>query len=123
MDSKKLKSQWKAQKKKQGLLEQPSVHREDPSEDTPDDVHVSTEVEDTAPVHADPPTTSLRDLTRQAYSPSTLHTHKSHPLRKQHGTTSRVHFKDNPASHPPKGQPNMKLRMNAMLEKIKRDLC
>ncbi|KAG5647201.1 hypothetical protein DXG03_001160 [Asterophora parasitica] len=72
------------------------------------------------------PTPSLRELTRQAYSRESLHTFKADPTRRggargdargrgaargrgrggQHGETGR-------------GQPNMKLRMDAMLEKIK----
>ncbi|KIM62074.1 hypothetical protein SCLCIDRAFT_25290 [Scleroderma citrinum Foug A] len=137
VDNKKLKTQWKAQKKRQGLSEdKPSSHCEVPSEDA-SDVHASSEVRDSTPVHTEPPLasspptskTSLRDLTRQAYSRSTLHTHKSGPLRKQRGPNvpfSRERSKDNQVnkpSHRPNGQPDMKLRMNAMLEKIKRDLC
>jgi len=65
---------------------------------------------------------SLRDLFRKAYSKESLHTYKSDPLKKrrggrQQGTGQRA----NAAAS--RGQPNMKLRMNAMLEKIKQDYC
>lgn len=92
---------------------------------------------------------SLRELTRKAYSTASLHSFHSNPLvhHRRKGlntttTTARRHPKPNsdPKSHrssatapPPgrththtrmdhgvKGQPNMKLRMEAMLEKIKR---
>ena len=66
---------------------------------------------------------TLRDPARKAYSQSSLHTHKSDPLRrrKRHG----VHGKgqDNAGGKERKGQPNMKLRMDVMLEKIKRDFA
>ncbi|KAK1232273.1 hypothetical protein PQX77_004647 [Marasmius sp. AFHP31] len=56
----------------------------------------------------------LRELTRKAYSRESLHTYKSDPLkRRAHGE----HAKKGGG----KGQPNMKLRMNVMLEKIKKD--
>ncbi|KAF9009399.1 hypothetical protein BDQ17DRAFT_1397712 [Cyathus striatus] len=48
---------------------------------------------------------SVRELTRLAYSSSTLHTYKK---RKRKGGG--------------RGQPDMKLRMNAMLAKIKQDI-
>ena len=52
----------------------------------------------------------VRELMREAYSKSTLHTFKSDPLKKR-ALKGEVG----------KGQPNMKLRMNALLAKIKRD--
>lgn len=65
---------------------------------------------------------SLRDLTRKAYSRSSLHTYKSEvpSSRKDHAgrkvQPSRVKTTN------AKGQPNMKLRMEAMLERIQRTL-
>ncbi|KAK7054964.1 hypothetical protein VNI00_003427 [Paramarasmius palmivorus] len=57
----------------------------------------------------------LRDLARKAYSRDSLHTYKSDPLsRRNKGTPANKKGGG-------KGQPNMKLRMNYMLEKIKRD--
>ncbi|KAF8894680.1 hypothetical protein BD779DRAFT_1669150 [Infundibulicybe gibba] len=64
-------------------------------------------------------TTSLRDLTREAYSKSSLHTYKSDPLNRRSGPGSRGKDRRRGGG---RGQPNMKLRMDAMLEKIKRDL-
>lgn len=65
---------------------------------------------------------SLRDLTREAYSRSSLHTYKADPLRQ--GSTSRGRGGNRGGQRGGErghGQPNMKLRMDAMLEKIKRD--
>jgi len=56
---------------------------------------------------------SLRDLFQKAYSKESLHTYKSHPLKKRRGGRQQSNLM--------RGQPNMKLRMNAMLEKIKQD--
>jgi hypothetical protein len=69
---------------------------------------------------------SLRELQNQAYSRSSLHNFKSGSHHKQGGPGSR-----NPRGRGGegsrggrtrgRGQPDMRLRMNAMLEKIKRD--
>jgi hypothetical protein len=76
---------------------------------------------------------SLRELQKQAYSPATLHHHKSRPLHHSKGRTAP---RDNriPESSRKKdfvggtrnqsrrgGQPDMRLRMSALLEKVKRD--
>jgi len=75
----------------------------------------------------------LRELQKQAYSPAALHHYKSRSL---HHSKSRVaHDARIPASESSRkkdvggtlnrtrrgGQPDMRLRMSAMLEKIKRD--
>lgn len=65
---------------------------------------------------------TLRDLFQEAYSKSSLHTYKSDPLKKRRGEQVRGRGGNaTSASARGRGQPNMKLRMNAMLEKIKRD--
>lgn len=56
----------------------------------------------------------VRDLIRKAYSKSNLHTFKSDPLKKRAGSRR-------PKGEWGKGQPDMKLRMNALLAKIKQD--
>ncbi|KAF8503636.1 hypothetical protein F5888DRAFT_1799934 [Russula emetica] len=78
---------------------------------------------------------SLRELQKQAYSPATLHHYKS---RKLHHSKGRIapHGTRIPESSRKRdvgggsrnrnssrggGQPDMRLRMSAMLEKIKRD--
>jgi hypothetical protein len=66
---------------------------------------------------AEPP--SVRDLMKEAYSRSTLHTFKADPLNR-HGRNHSGHSGRGP-SETGRGQPNMKLRMNAMLAKIKQD--
>ncbi|CAE6460266.1 unnamed protein product [Rhizoctonia solani] len=75
---------------------------------------------------------SLRELARDAYSPASLHTFKSHPLRgRTHGKTN-TRTRTNPypsltntnaqkgGSIRGRGQPNMAKRMGVLLEKIKR---
>jgi hypothetical protein len=77
---------------------------------------------------------SLRELTKQAYSKESLHTFKSDPLKKHrsHGDRSGRggavpkapgwgRGDERPTTG--RGQPNMKLRMNAMLAKIKQDFA
>ncbi|PPQ81205.1 hypothetical protein CVT25_015729 [Psilocybe cyanescens] len=69
---------------------------------------------------------SLRDLTRVAYSRSTLHTYKTDPLKKKYSTPKHGGKSGNRRREEAgtgRGQPNMKLRMNAMLAKIKQDLA
>ncbi|KAJ3796697.1 hypothetical protein GGU11DRAFT_685269 [Lentinula aff. detonsa] len=62
---------------------------------------------------------NLRDLTRTAYSRETLHTYKSDPLNRRGNVNGgRGNGRGGIRG---RGQPNMKLRMGAMLEKIKRD--
>jgi hypothetical protein len=70
---------------------------------------------------------SLRELTAQAYSRSSLHTFKSnYTHRNQAENSSRGKGRGRiQSSHRSRGrgQPDMRLRMNAMLEKIKKDLA
>lgn len=74
------------------------------------------------PQAVEPP--SLRELKREAYSQSTLHTFKSDPLKKRDqgkrvgGSRRGYEFIERG-----KGQPNMKLRMSVMLEKIKQNFA
>lgn len=67
---------------------------------------------------------SLRDLTRAAYSPASLHNVKSNQ-RHRHNPNADSSMKwggnQGPSGQRKGGQPNMKLRMEAMLEQIKRD--
>jgi hypothetical protein len=76
---------------------------------------------------------SLRELQKQAYSPATLHHYKSRPLHHPkgrmapHGTRPLESSRKGDVKGGPRnpsrrgGQPDMRLRMSAMLEKIKRD--
>lgn len=72
---------------------------------------------------------SLRELQKQAYSPASLHHYKSRPLRhsKSRTASNEASFRRREASIGALkrgrggGQPNMRLRMTAMLEKIRRD--
>ncbi|KAG8768985.1 hypothetical protein FRC12_005230 [Ceratobasidium sp. 428] len=76
-------------------------------------------------------TPSLRELAREAYSPASLHTHKSNPLRRrQSGKDYARHRVEAAAAREGRptpngrekgrGQPNMAKRMGVLLEKIKR---
>ncbi|KAJ3562885.1 hypothetical protein NP233_g9300 [Leucocoprinus birnbaumii] len=72
---------------------------------------------------------SLREMFQKAYSKESLHSYKSDPLKRgrneQHGRGrgrgGRGGTRGGNASARGRGQPDMKLRMSAMLEKIKRD--
>jgi hypothetical protein len=90
-------------------------------------------------------TSDLRELRRKAYSSSAFHTHKADPLGRRQGSTfasrgqgaaaTRGDGKRGGGTSAPafgssrggrnqrggRGQPDMRLRMNVMLEKIKRD--
>lgn len=63
---------------------------------------------------------SVRDLFQKAYSKSSLHTYKSDPLRRGRNHQDRGRRGSSRGAAPTRGrgQPNMKLRMNAMLAKI-----
>ncbi|KAJ1309848.1 hypothetical protein OPQ81_006613 [Rhizoctonia solani] len=74
---------------------------------------------------------SLRELAREAYSPASLHTFKSHPLRRRPPGKNSTRSRGNPypnrtgadgqkGAPPRRGQPNMAKRMGVLLEKIKR---
>jgi len=67
---------------------------------------------------------NLRDLTREAYSRSSLHTYRSDPLNRRGGRGREQEKGRGRGRHSQgerRGQPNMKLRMGAILEKIKQD--
>lgn len=75
---------------------------------------------------------SLRDLTKEAYSRASLHSFKADPLGRNKGRGGGVQkggrggigrWGPPGAAGMGRGQPNMKLRMGAMLEKIKRDFA
>ena len=168
MEKTKIKSKWKAQKKKEGLatsskLDLPVYDEEgndqDNSRSDSDDVQLAVEISGEQPrphlhpsrahIHPElpvkhskvkipevPPTKkqknsedsqavdspSLRELKREAYSQSSLHTFKSDPLkRRDQGKRVGSRGRGNGLIDRGKGQPNMKLRMNVMLEKIKQN--
>lgn len=62
----------------------------------------------------------LRELFRKAYSRESLHTYKSDPLHRGKG---RPALHRSGTKRTGRGQPDMRLRMNALLEKIKRDVA
>ena len=63
---------------------------------------------------------ALRELFRKAYSRESLHTYKSDPLHRGKG---RPTLHRGGTERTGRGQPDMRLRMNALLEKIKRDVA
>lgn len=133
----KIKSKWKAEKRREGFEttngRQPqtsvtndnqlaSERGESPHEDSESsDPDEQTEQIQAGSSRPDPqPAESLRELSKKAYSPNSLHNHRADPLHRRKGESSSN--RDVPSRGRSRGQPNMKLRMNAMLEKIKQDL-
>lgn len=139
----KIKSKWKAEKRRDGLPtttgrqqqapisndDSPKAEPEDnesPNEDASDsDEREKVEASSSRP--DPPPPESLRELSKKAYAPASLHNHRSDPLHRRKGESSSNRGGPSRGSGPGRGrgrgQPNMKLRMNAMLEKIKQDLA
>lgn len=141
----KIKSKWKAQKRKEDAISAEtndeafeSGERED-SDSEPEppaepkaphpgpDQGTSQKRRSEEPGLQAPSNPSLRDLTREAYSRSSLHTFKT-GLGQRGGPRGTPHTRrrgnegrGNPRGETGRGQPNMKLRINAMLEKIKQD--
>ncbi|KAI0636910.1 hypothetical protein C8Q77DRAFT_533559 [Trametes polyzona] len=178
----KIKSKWKAQKRKEGLVgsrsqledlvDAPEDRADEHDDEQPDDaVSRSSEADsaseeseeesedgesedesaDEAPStsksrtgRSHPPTAknpkrrareetqekpSLRELQRQAYSKASLHNHKSRPLNRHKGpatSAGRGGGRGGGDRGAPRGrgrgQPDMGLRMKAMLEKIKQNM-
>ncbi|KAG7092388.1 hypothetical protein E1B28_008745 [Marasmius oreades] len=141
----KIKSKWKAEKRKMGLaqapenpvqegdatneinqIEQQHVTEREVQVDTSKELRTSSRprkgkdstAQETQNIRRDHVESSqsggLRELARKAYSRESLHTYKSDPLKRR---SNGEHVKKGGG----RGQPNMKLRMNAMLEKIQRD--
>ncbi|KAF8626345.1 hypothetical protein AX15_005002 [Amanita polypyramis BW_CC] len=132
VETAKIKSKWRAEKRKAGFSHLQLTH--DAEEDSSERGQKNTTGNSSSPAEAlpsrqeqteQPPTQpkrtskdhadaqSVRELTRQAYLPSSLHTRKSGHLRPDKGE-GRLRVGR-------KGQPDMKLRMNAMLAKIKQN--
>ncbi|KAF5386620.1 hypothetical protein D9615_001892 [Tricholomella constricta] len=169
VENKKIKSKWKAQRRKEGLSttpivetsrsgdgdeesdaghsgsesgEQEEIDQSSELEEKPTpkkstlhpsrahihpelsskDSHKRRKVDEDQPAPAPPP--SLRELSRQAYSRSSLHTFKADQGRRggaRGGGRERggLRGRGGQRGETGRGQPNMKLRMDAMLEKIK----
>jgi len=152
VDTKKIKSKWKAEKRKEELVggsasieqRQSDDIREEEGSSNQDQVDEGHGEQISTPSKRPPTWTprkdsrtehiseaqkedSLRNLTREAYSRSSLHTYKSDPLHRgggsQRGRGARGTNSLAGGMGRGRGQPNMKLRMGAMLEKIKRDFA
>ena len=80
----------------------------------------SNNAEDSANANKEQDKQSLRDLFRKAYSKESLHTYKSGRQQGRGRGRGQGGGTEGKAASM-RGQPNMKLRMNAMLEKIKQD--
>jgi hypothetical protein len=136
VQAQKIKSKWKAQKRKEGFATGSNRAAPAPSAETPNEdqsQHDSSD-EDTSEseqhskraVDESAAKPSLRELAKKAYALSSLHNHRSDPLHKRKGETFTVNRggpqgRGGSGRGTGRGQPNMKLRMNAMLEKIKQD--
>lgn len=174
IENKKIKSKWKAEKRKEGLVNRPSdlplepnsekedeeaeeVEDQEGTEDSETDRLAPTSVPVPAPVSASASSgralgsvhpdrksyhaknapaektpESLRELTRKAYSRESLHSFKADPLGRHKGRGGatqrggrggRGRGRGGHVEGVGRGQPNMKLRMDSMLEKIKRDFA
>jgi len=152
INTKKIKSKWRAEKRKEGLvggstsMKERQQHSDDEleelssenSKEDEDKEKVSTPSRRSTQTHRETNRTGhipeaqrddpVRNMMREAYSPSSLHTYKSDPLHRrgrgggsQRGRASRGTNSSVGGMGRGRGQPNMKLRMGAMLEKIKRD--
>jgi len=141
VDIKKIKNKWRTEKRKEGFVGgSVSIKQGDRSID---DIREEEQVNDREAQLTPPKQTParehtrtkqvlekqkgdpVRDMTREAYSRASLHTYKSDPLYRNRGlggsfrgdkVTNRIAGEGRG-----RGQPNMKLRVGAMLEKIKRD--
>lgn len=160
VETAKIKSKWKAQKRREGILSSHSeleshedgadiIDENDKSdsvtgamdleaEDTatayssspdvkkhgnkirPSPYDKSNNAEDSANANKEQDKQSLRDLFRKAYSKESLHTYKSGRQQGRGRGRGQGGGTEGKAASM-RGQPNMKLRMNAMLEKIKQD--
>jgi len=133
IETAKIKSRWKAHKRREAVLSSHSglegdtamadqsdseITHENKSRPSHEKKTKTTHPEGNANVTNKEKQQSLRDLFRKAYSKESLHTYKSDPLKKGRRQQQGAGRGGNAAS---RGQPNMKLRMNAMLEKIKQD--
>jgi len=115
----KIKSKWRAEKRREGQSSTSQREETDEKEQPEPDASRNEETpESESSGKQDNPVgcsehPSLRELTKKAYASSSLHNYKSDPLHRRRA-----------GGRGPRrgGQPNMKLRMNAMLEKIKQDL-
>ncbi|KAI0725155.1 hypothetical protein C8Q72DRAFT_786029 [Fomitopsis betulina] len=142
VEAQKIKSQWKAQKRKEGIAKSSKIedlvadHQENDAAPESSDEAESEEEQQTHQDHTITHPPSLRDLQREAYSKSSLHTFKSGQRgsdARRGNQTATGHGRGRGGAASPqrggrgysrgrgRGQPDMRLRMNAMLEKIKRD--
>ncbi|KAH7889463.1 hypothetical protein F5I97DRAFT_1948012 [Phlebopus sp. FC_14] len=130
IENKKIKRRWKVQKEREGLVGQHELPGKGASEleegeitsnafRCSDAAHGSRDIETTSkPSHDDrlpagshSNEKSIRQVKRQAYSSNSPHNRKLDASQKTRSGRGG----------PGKGQPDMKLRMNDILEKIKRD--
>ncbi|KAI0277701.1 hypothetical protein BGY98DRAFT_917862 [Russula aff. rugulosa BPL654] len=138
----KTKSKWKTQKRREGIVTQRvpvdetlGDQHDDESQNSSADEPALTKPEQNLRGQEDSTSAgpSLRELQKQAYSPATLHHYKSRPLQHTKGRMASYGTRT-PESSQKRGvgrgsrntsrrggQPDMRLRMSAMLEKIKRD--
>ncbi|EIW51705.1 uncharacterized protein TRAVEDRAFT_136591 [Trametes versicolor FP-101664 SS1] len=136
VETQKIKSKWKAQKRKEGLvapraqlehmLDTPADKAGQSDEEKDDEALSQTSSADRAKKPEEKLT--LRELQDKAYSKESLHRHKSHPLKghKAPASSRGRGGRGGSSRGAPRGrgggQPDMGLRMKAMLEKIKQDL-
>lgn len=115
VQDRKIRGKWRAQKRREGLTCQTSAPAEETSNHRNDLVGAGAESDanksSAVSLAPSPDEQSLRDLRRIAYA--------SRPSRTQKSDSSRRGGKATAGRET--GQPNMSLRMNVVLEKIKRN--
>jgi hypothetical protein len=124
VEAKKVKKRWRKQNlggRKRDDEERNTVKVVDEVEKITDSVRKEEHLQAVPSTQEQAPS-HLRELAREAYSRSSLHSHKSDPLHRTKATVRRASESNRGNGGQRRGQPNMRLRMNFMLEKIKRDL-
>ncbi|KAH0827135.1 hypothetical protein J3R83DRAFT_4823 [Lanmaoa asiatica] len=129
IEGQKIRSKWKTQKKREGLTNQTSEPVKDTSNHRHDETNIDSASDtspnspDKSPSHSPPhDKQSLCDLRRIAYASIPLRTQKSDSSRPKRGPGFSRNSRGRKATVGREtGQPNMKSRMDVLLEKIKRD--
>ncbi|EKM55593.1 uncharacterized protein PHACADRAFT_94041, partial [Phanerochaete carnosa HHB-10118-sp] len=124
----KIKSRWRAQKRKEGLTTtRPAVNlrpKEEQDVEAPASRgrrSIRNRRDNATDNDKETKKLTLRELQVLAYSKSSLHTYRSGASRRQDDTRGRGRGLQRDWRG--RGQPDMRLRMNAMLEKIKKDFA
>ena len=120
IEREKVKSKWRAQKRNDPSLRHLTAKERQQVSEEEEEEWEGIELPSPAPARTTDRASETaqrqkeRQLAREAYAPATLHHHKSRFDRKR--------FQRGGVEKTLGGQPNMKLRMNALLDRIKRNM-